>query len=45
MPANPDPEKDKPVAIPLDPEEAIRALLKVKVDKEPTESDQQVTPE
>ena len=30
MPANPNPEKDEPVQIPLDPEEALRALLAVK---------------
>jgi hypothetical protein len=32
MPAQPKPEKDEPVAIPLDPEEALRALLRVKPD-------------
>lgn len=31
-PANPDPAKDELVVIPLDPEEALRALLKVQPD-------------
>jgi hypothetical protein len=30
MPAQPKPEKDEPVRVPLDPEEALRALLQVK---------------
>jgi hypothetical protein len=32
MPAQPKEEKDEPVKIPLDPEEALRALLQVKPD-------------
>jgi hypothetical protein len=35
MPAQPNPERDEPVAIPLDPEEALRALLAVKPDEVP----------
>ena len=35
MPANPNPEKDEPVKIPLDPVEALRALLKVKPEDAP----------
>ena len=31
MPARPNEQKDEPVKIPLDPEEALRALLAVKV--------------
>lgn len=34
MPAKPKPEKDDPVKIPLDPEEALRALLAVNPDDE-----------
>lgn len=34
MPAQPKPEKDEPVKIPLDPEEALRALLAVKPEGE-----------
>lgn len=32
MPAQPKPENDEPVKVPLDPEEALRALLKVRPD-------------
>ena len=32
-------EKDEPVAIPLDPEEALRALLKVDPESEPAQGD------
>lgn len=32
-------DRDEPVAIPLDPEEALRALLKVDPDSEPVEDD------
>ena len=32
MPARPNEAKDEPVKIPLDPEEALRALLAVKPD-------------
>ncbi len=35
MPAHPDSEKDEPVKVPLDPEEALRALLQVKPEDEP----------
>ncbi len=34
VPAHPDPERDEPVVLPLDPEEALRALLQVKPDDE-----------
>ena len=34
MPAQPNPEKDEPVKIPLDPEEALRALLAVKPEED-----------
>jgi hypothetical protein len=37
MPAQPKPEKDEPVVIPLDPEEALRALLLVKPDDDKQE--------
>jgi hypothetical protein len=32
-----EPERDEPVRIPLDPEEALKALLKVKPDEEPAD--------
>jgi hypothetical protein len=32
VPARPNETKDEPVKIPLDPEEALRALLAVKLD-------------
>ena len=38
MPAQPKPEKDEPVKIPLDPEEALRALLQVKPDDQQEEA-------
>lgn len=41
MPAKPNPDKDEPVQIPLDPEEALRALLAVKPDDEKTDEDPQ----
>ena len=34
MAAPPKPEKDEPVKVPLDPEAALRALLRVKPDDE-----------
>ena len=37
MPAQPNPEKDEPVKLPLDPEEALRALLAVKPEDRPEE--------
>jgi hypothetical protein len=37
MPAKPNPNMDERVAIPLDPELAIRALLKVDPDAEPAD--------
>lgn len=41
MPAKPNPDKDEPVQIPLDPEEALRALLAVKPDDdEDTQQDE-----
>ena len=40
MPAKPNPEMDERVSIPLDPELAIRALLKVDPDAEPAEDQQ-----
>lgn len=33
MPAHPNPDKDEPVNIPLDPEEALRALMQVEMDE------------
>ncbi len=40
--ANPKkPDSDDPVAIPLDPDEALRALLKVDPDSEPAEAEQE----
>lgn len=35
-----EPERDEPVAIPLDPEEALRALLAVNPDEDPTPNEQ-----
>ena len=37
MPARPNEQKDEPVKMPLDPEEALRALLQVKPDEEESE--------
>ncbi len=37
MSGKPNPERDERVKIPLDPETALRALLKVKPDDEPAE--------
>lgn len=34
MPAQPNPDKDEPVKLPLDPEEALRALLQVRPENE-----------
>ena len=39
MPAKPNPEMDERVAIPLDPELAIRTLLKVDPDAPPADED------
>ena len=39
MPAKPNPDKDEPVQIPLDPEEALRALLAVKPENDKTDED------
>jgi hypothetical protein len=38
-PAKPDPDKDEPVKIPLDPETALRGLLAVNPDDEPAKDD------
>lgn len=40
MPARPNEQKDEAVKIPLDPEEALRALLAVKPDDEDKEEGQ-----
>jgi hypothetical protein len=40
MPGKPNPERDKRVRIPLDPETALRALLAVNPDDEPADDDQ-----
>jgi hypothetical protein len=38
VPANPNPKKDEPVKIPLEPDEALRALLAARrVTKDPTQ--------
>ncbi len=34
-------ERDEPVALPLDPEDALRALLAVDPEAEPVENDEQ----
>ena len=39
MPAQPKPEKDEPVKISLDPEEALRALLQVQGDEKSVPSE------
>jgi hypothetical protein len=39
MPAQPKPEKDEPVKVPLDPEEALRALLQVEPDEAPSDEE------
>jgi hypothetical protein len=38
-PAKPDPGKDERVKLPLDPETALRALLAVNPDDEPSEEE------
>lgn len=49
MPTSPSPtpeERDEPVAIPLDPEDALRALLAVKPDDdEPAEAERDEAPD
>jgi hypothetical protein len=40
MPGRPNPERDVHVKFPLEPEEALRALLAVNPDDEPTDEDQ-----
>jgi hypothetical protein len=40
MAPKPDPKRDEPVKIDLDPEDAFRALLKVDPDSEPVEDDE-----
>lgn len=37
MPAKPNPDRDEPVKLPLDPETALRALLAVDPDDEPAD--------
>lgn len=39
-PAKPNPERDEKVAIPLDPETALKALLQVDPDDDPKDDDQ-----
>lgn len=39
MPAQPNPDRDEPVKLPLDPEEALRALLAVKPDSSQDETE------
>jgi len=39
MPENPKPDKNERLALSLDPEEALRALLKVDPGSEPEESE------
>ena len=44
MSAHPDPDKDEPVKVPLDPEEALRALLQVKPGEHSRREGWAVTP-
>jgi hypothetical protein len=44
MPGKQNPERDVRVKIPLDPEEALRALLAVNPDDEPAGTDQDGEP-
>jgi hypothetical protein len=44
MAAQPKPENDEPIAIPLDPEEALRALLQVKPGEHSRREGWSVTP-